>query len=98
MSPFSDSGLRPVAVVFIELLLLIVHTADIHICIMADDERSDYAVIGSLTSVYRTTFSITQSAGELLNSDMYTRLPCKYGYQALLYKHNAVQQRIQQHR
>src|SRR5437762_14353047 len=45
--PFSDSGLRPVAVVFIELFLLLVHTTGIHVCIMADVERSNNTVIGS---------------------------------------------------
>src|SRR5438270_8767834 len=48
---FSDSMLRPVAVVFIELPLPIIYTASIHIGIIAVAERSDEAIIGSWTSV-----------------------------------------------
>jgi hypothetical protein len=49
--PFSDSALRPVAVVFIELPLPIIYTASIHICIITVAERSDEAIIGSWPSV-----------------------------------------------
>lgn len=49
--PFFDSVLRPVAVVFIELPLPLVHLVGIHVGIMADVERADNAVIGSLFSV-----------------------------------------------
>src|SRR6266571_1969557 len=47
----SYSLLRPVAILFIKLPLYIVHTVDIHVCIMADVERSDNAIIGSWLSV-----------------------------------------------
>src|SRR6266705_1606900 len=45
--PVSDSRLRQVAVMFIELLLILVHSVSIHVGIMAEDERSHNAVIGS---------------------------------------------------
>ncbi|TMC26888.1 MAG: hypothetical protein E6J11_11800 [Chloroflexi bacterium] len=38
--------------VFIELPLLIVHTVGIHVCILADVERSDNAIIGSCLTVH----------------------------------------------
>jgi hypothetical protein len=45
--PKSDGPLRPLAVIFIELPLLIVHIANKHVCVMTDVERSDNGVIGS---------------------------------------------------
>jgi len=41
------------AVVFIELLLPLIYTADKQVCVMADVERSDNAVIGTWLSVGR---------------------------------------------
>ncbi len=46
-TPKSVGALLPVAMVFIELPLLIVHSANKHVCVMADVERSDNGVIGS---------------------------------------------------
>jgi hypothetical protein len=45
--PGSDGALRPVTMVFIELPLLIVHSADKRVRVMAEIERSDNAIIGS---------------------------------------------------
>ena|SRR5579885_748175 len=43
--PFSERTLHPVAALFIEELLLIVHPAAIQVCIMVDVERSNKVVI-----------------------------------------------------